>query len=198
MPSRNTVKQFSVPAYYHVYNRGAGGQKIFLDSADKRKFLTLLERHLSSADADDTAPYNQYEAELVSYCLMGNHFHLLFFLPSDPQAITGLMRSVSTAYSMYFNGRHKSQGHLFQSIYKASHINDEAYLMHITRYIHLNPRTYRSYYWSSLAYFVGAKQSDWIHPERVLDISPKRYLAFLEDYGDRKKLLEEIKDQLAM
>ncbi len=195
MPSRNTIREYDAPAYYHVYNRGAGGQYIFRDAKDKWKFLSLLERYLSDNKIYDD--YATYPVELVTYCVMGNHFHLLLFQPSDPMAITNLMRSVSTAYSMYHNFRHKTQGHVFQSVFKASRITNESYLMHITRYIHLNPETYRTYKWSSLSMFTTPHTASWVHPERVLDMSPAKYLVFLEDYIDRRNLLKEIKDQMA-
>lgn len=195
MPSRNTVKQFDTPAFYHVYNRGAGGQSIFKDASDKIKFLSLLERHLVESD-DET--YKIFDVEVTTYCLMGNHFHLLLYLPEEPDAITGLMRSVSTAYSMYFNRKYKTMGHVFQSIYRASHIENEAYLAHITRYIHLNPQIYRTYRWSSLRYFLGDDSPAWLHPTRVLDMPPEAYLEFLEDYEDRRELLTQIKSELAL
>lgn len=50
MPSRNTVREYDAPAYYHVYNRGAGGAAIFSDAQDKKKFISLLERYLSDEE----------------------------------------------------------------------------------------------------------------------------------------------------
>lgn len=196
MPARNTVKQYRNNAFYHVYNRGAGGRNIFLDDADRRKFISLLERHLLPSD-DPNSPYILYDVEIVAYCLMDNHFHLLLFQKDDPSAITGLMRSLSTAYSMYFNLRHKDKGHLFQGVYKASDINNDPYLMHISRYIHLNPRSYKTYAWSSLRYYLG-DTNPLIHPERLPQLTPYEYEQFLEDYTDRRLLLKEIKDQLAL
>lgn len=195
MPSRNTIKEYDTNTFYHVYNRGAGGQTIFLDSADKRKFMDLFRRHLLEEEGDEQ--YRKYEVEIVAYCLMGNHFHLLLWQGSEPMAISGLMRSVSTAYSMYFNRRHKKQGHVFQSIFRASRITDEAYLAHISRYIHLNPERYRTFYWSSLKEYIGKRHDDLIHPERVLDMSASRYRTFLEEYTDRRKLLKKIQTLLA-
>src|SRR5690606_11995087 len=119
-----------------------GEQKIFTDSEDRRTFLNLFRRHLLEDISADTEHYAKYDAEIVAYCLMGNHFHLLLWQNSDDEAISALMHSVSIAYSMYFNRRHKRQGHVFQSAFKASHISNESYLAHITRYIHLNPERY--------------------------------------------------------
>lgn len=197
MPARNTIKAFQAPAFYHVYNRGAGGRKIFIDDVDRRKFMSLLRRHLVALPPDTPQEYTVYDAELVAYCLMGNHFHLLLYQEQEVGAITGLMRSLLTAYSMYFNLRHKSQGHLFQGVYKASHIQTESYLAHITRYIHLNPRTYRTYAWSSLPQYLGV-EDELISLNHIEQLSPEAYSSFLEDYVDRHQLLQEIKDQLAL
>lgn len=196
MPSPNTVKYYDAPAYYHVYNRGAGGQAIFRSVEDRRRFMAILERHLSPSLDDN--PYTLYDVELVAYCLMGNHFHLLIYIPSDPTHLTGLMRSVATAYSMYFNRRYRSKGHLFQGIYKAAHISTDAYLAHVSRYIHLNPRTYRTYKWSSLKEYLGERTTPWIYPKRAAGMNTERYLEFLEDYEDRGELLAAIKKQLSI
>lgn len=196
MPSRNTVREYDIPAYYHVYNRGAGGMSIFKDAQDKRKFLSLLERYLSDDDAH--AEYPTFDIELIAYCVMGNHFHLLLFQEHDPAAMTELMRSVGTAYSMYYNRKYKSYGRAFQSVFRASRITDESYLQHISRYIHLNPEKYKTYKWSSLPYYLGAPAPVWVKSDRLLDTSPVQYATFLEDYVDRRTVLREIKEQLAL
>ena len=199
MPSRNTVKEYDTHSYYHVYNRGAGGQKLFLDSSDKRKFLLLIRRYVTSKDDRDDVEksYPEYEIEVNAYCLMGNHFHMLVYQLEDKEALSGLIRSVSTAYSMYFNKKYKSHGHVFQSIFKASRIKDETYLLHITRYIHMNPRTYMTYRWSSLGAYVGKEYDEWLKPERIMTMSPDQYRNFLTDYEGKKSEIEEIKAQLA-
>jgi putative transposase len=193
MPSRNTIREYDAPAYYHAYNRGAGGAAIFRDAQDKRKFLSLLARYLD--DSDDLYP--TYSIKLVAYCVMSNHFHLLLYQDAETAAITALMRSVSTAYSMYYNFKYKNKGHVFQGVFRASRIINEPYLIHISRYIHLNPESYKTYRWSSLPYFVGTNAPAWLHPERVLDMTPTVYRAFLEEYKDRRLLLKEIKELLA-
>lgn len=194
MPSRNTVREYDAPAYYHVYNRGAGGNIIFRDSQDKQKFLVLLERYLD----DRFGSYPTYAIELLAYCIMGNHFHLLLFQDQHPDEITGFMRSISTAYSMYFNDKYKNKGHVFQGVFRASRVTNESYLAHISRYIHLNPTNYMTYEWSSLRYYLGVAPPRWLHPDRLGNINAKQYSIFLEDYTDRRLLLKEIKSQLAI
>lgn len=191
------MREYDAPAYYHVYNRGARGAAIFSDAQDKKKFISLLERYLSDEDAEKIYP--TYDLELLAYCVMSNHFHLLIYHDANPHAMTQLMRSVSTSYSMYYNRKYKSHGHVFQSVFKASRITNEPYLRHISRYIHLNPEKHKTYKWSSLPYYSGQLRApSWLHPERLLNSTPEKYMEFLEDYKDRRELLNEIKDQLAL
>ncbi|NCU30903.1 hypothetical protein EOM57_03805 [Candidatus Saccharibacteria bacterium] len=200
MPIKNTVKVYDAPAFYHVYNRGAGNQVIFRDDQDRNKFLSIIARHLDPDDTTaktDGCEYEKYDIELVAYCLMGNHFHLLVFQESDPGALTQMMRSVATAYTMYFNRKYKQFGHLFQSAFKASLITNDAYLLHITRYIHMNPRNYLRYQWSSISVYLGEEAPGWLHPERVNDMSTSEYRMFLQSYEGKKAELELLKEQLA-
>lgn len=195
MPSKNIVREYDAPAYYHLYNRGAGGAKIFRDSRDKYKFISLLERYLAQENHEE---YPTYDIELIAYCVMGNHFHLLVFQENSPDEISRFMKSVATAYSMYYNLRYKNKGCVFQGVFRASRITQEPYLAHISRYIHLNPETYQTYKWSSLKYYLGAPQPAWLHCNRILDITPESYQTFLEDYIDGRQLLKQIKDQLSI
>jgi len=202
MPSRNIVKDFAPESYYHIYNRGVAKQPIFLDSRDKQRFLALFERHLSHKESlnGNGLAYRKFtdDIELLCYCLMGNHFHLLVYQAENVSAITDFMRSVLTAYTMYFNRRHKRVGPLFQSVYKSSRISTDSYLLHISRYIHLNPRGYKSYHYSSLAHYLGTPSPEWLNPNKILDLfAQENYLEFLEDYEDHKASLEEIKYELA-
>ena len=149
---------------------------------------------------DPDEPVRVYSVEVVAYCLMGTHFHLLLFQRDDLEAVSGYMRSVGTAYSMYYNRKYKSKGHVFQSSFRASHINNEPYLAHITRYIHLNPRSYVSWPWSSYSEYVGKRRDSWVHPELVLeDIRiGKKYAKFVADYAqtDRRKQTSELANWL--
>lgn len=203
MPSRNSVKTYVPESYYHVYDRGVAKQPIFLDATDKRQFLKILERHLDPANAEtksDGVPYRKFnqELDLLCYCLMGNHFHLLFYLGSDSGSLSALMRSVLTAYTMYFNARYKRVGTLFQGVFKASLITDESYLAHITRYIHLNPRTYRTYHYSSLVYYLGKTPPVWLKPHRILAMfAGDDYGVFVADYEANHLALDTIKRDLA-
>jgi putative transposase len=206
MPSRNTVREFAPHHYYHVYNRGVEKRIIFNDDQDYRMFLALLKRYLLVDENEShRSPKRQLytpvgkEVELLAYCLMPNHFHLLFY-QLDKDGITKLMRRVITGYVMYYNAKHKRVGALFQGKYKASLVNADDYLSHISRYIHLNPRDYKSWPYSSLGYYKGNKDSGWLHKDKVLSIFNNdnfKYLEFLQDYQPVMHELEIIKWQLA-
>lgn len=78
-------------------------------------------------------------------------------------------------------------------------IDKDEYLMHASRYIHLNPRDYKSWQYSSLPYFLGKQTAEWLQPEKVLELfdNPKEYANFIADYEDYKRTLDEIKTYLA-
>lgn len=202
MPRRNVVKQDVADSFQHVYARGHSKHKIFIDEQDYITFLKLLQRYLSAEEAHDaygvSYPNFYNKLELLAYCLMPNHFHLLIY-QRQPQAMGQFMQSVLTSYSRYFNKKYKRSGSLFESRYKASMIGDESYLEHVSRYIHLNPRHWRDYEYSSLPYYLQRDEVSWIRPKRILELfeTPDAYLEFVGNYTEQKKLLDILKQELA-
>lgn len=201
MPGKNIYKDYLEESYYHIYNRGVNKQDVFTDSQDFAVFLSLLKRYLGEKleKNKNNVDYVNYsnEIELIAFCLMKNHFHLFIYQKESSVAITEFMRSLATSYSMYFNKRHKRVGPLFQQRYRAVRINDDAQLQHISRYIHLNPTRFKDYEWSSYKYYLGEKQTDWVKPERVLELFNGDYQAFVEDYKPERDELENLKRELA-
>ena len=206
MPSRNRVKIYAEEAYYHVYNRGVNGSNIFIDGKDYAVFLNLLKRYLAQKPSKDKkgreylSLYGQIE--LLAFCLMPNHFHLLVY-QDNRDAMTQLLRGVATSYSTYFNKKYDRFGPLFQERFKASMITNDAYLQHISRYIHLNPMdaqqgNYLEYPYSSIGYYVGRQSASWVVPARIYDDTERdQYVAFLQDYEDMHDLLKGIEHELA-
>ncbi len=206
MPKRNSVKIYGIDQYYHVYNRGVNKQDIFLEPEDRFYFLGLFKRHLSTNVETDAyhRPFTNFsdEIELVVYCLMPNHFHMLIYL-KDPTGLVHLMRSIMTSYTMYFNKKYRRTGGLYESVFLASRITNDAYLWHVSRYIHLNPldigQDFRSYPYSSIDYFTGSKHADWLHPEKLIETTEDRqqYLEFVEDYQTMHEDMKLLKNILA-
>lgn len=202
MPSRNTIKIDVPESYYHVYARGASKQTIFRETADYTYFEGLLARYLSKKPAMSKEgiayPHLKGHVELLTYCLMDNHFHLLLYQVEIGMMVK-LMRGLMTSYSRYFNLKYNRTGSLFESRYKASRVGVPSYLEHISRYIHINPRYWKTYRYSSLPYYKTKTPPEWLEPTKILAMftSPQEYMNFLEDYEEHKQMLDEIKHELA-
>lgn len=113
-------------AFYHVIVRGNQKQRIFKDQADIQKYLLTL-----------TVYKNRTGSRIYAYVLMNNHVHLLIETQDIP--LSKVMQGLNQTYTMYFNRRYRTVGHLFQGRYKAILCDQEAYLLGLVKYIHQNP-----------------------------------------------------------
>ncbi len=198
MPSRNVLKEQVPESYYHVYARGINKQKLFIEDADYKYFFKLLERYLSKVQVisktGDIYPNFTNKIEILVYCLMSNHFHLLIY-QTDVPYLEKFMRSLMTNYSRYYNLKYKRSGSVFESRYKAVRIDEEAYLQHITRYIHLNPKLWERYKYSSLRHYKDGDEPYWLNTTKILDMFTSRgkYIEFVADYENEHAILSIIK-----
>jgi putative transposase len=219
MPRKNSLKIYVQNGYYHIYNRGVEKRTIFEDAQDYKVFLSYLKYSLSEPPKKmqitkiftlqgspfkgvPRMPKNFHnKIELLAFCLMPNHFHLLL-KQCDDDSLKSFMMSLVTRYSMYFNKKYDRVGSLFQSIYKAILITDEPYLLHISRYIHLNPVEFindLTSAYSSYADYLGLRHVSWIKPNIILEqfnnkvgIEFKKinsYKDFVEKYKQEDKLV---------
>lgn len=139
---------FSIGEYYHVYSRGTDGRDIFLGDEDMERFIKLLfvangVNPFVFRDFPVGMSYLKFErggiiVAIGAYCLMPNHFHILIKETKDG-GISMFIRKVLTSYSSYFNKKYKRTGRLFESAFKAKHIDSDEYLKYLFSYIHLNP-----------------------------------------------------------
>lgn len=162
-------------AFYHVISRGNQRQKIFKDKNDFIRYLEILANYK-----------NQYKYFLYSYVLMNNHVHLLIETQETP--LSKILQGINQSYTMYFNRKYKTVGHLFQGRYKAILCDKDEYLLSLVKYIHLNPvrtrivKTPDEYQWSSHhSYTKKADRKDIIDTEQVLRM-------FSEDKAKARKL----------
>lgn len=198
MPSRNIERVDLAGGFYHIYGRGAARRLIFVHDDDRQAFLDLVERYLGAKTGYDANgdPYPSFrgKVELMAYCLMGTHFHLLIH-QVESGYISEFMKSLIGSYTRYFNRKHQSRGALLESRYRASLIKEEPYLVNLTRYIHLNPDYYDSYIWSSLKFFYGASEPDWLSVSEFMEItnlSPDYYRELMKDYEELQEELKEV------
>lgn len=113
-------------ALYHVTSRGNRQAPIFHDTRDRHSLLDILS---------DVLP--RFDAAMLAYCLMGNHYH--FVLQTRRANLSQLMREINGPYTQAFNARHGCVGHVFQGRYKAIVVDTDAYLADVCRYVELNP-----------------------------------------------------------
>ena len=110
----------------HVMARGIERRKLFRDDKDRGSFLERLAIILEET-----------QTQCYAWALIPNHFHLLLRTGATP--LSKVMRRLMTGYAVTFNKRHKRSGHLFQNRYKSVVCEEDAYLLELIRYIHLNP-----------------------------------------------------------
>ena len=127
MPRRHTV--FLQGNYYHIYNRGANKQKIFYETDNYVFFLRRLKKYTI-----------QYAIRVIAYCLMPNHFHLLLRIDGD-HGLSRCLSQLLNAYVKAMNKKYGRTGPLFSDRFKSILVEKNNYLIHICRYIHLNPLT---------------------------------------------------------
>src|SRR3972149_8647983 len=197
MPARHSIKQFIENGYYHLYNRGVEKRKIFLDQEDYGVFLGYLKQYLEPPKGSDPLMIKtrslEKEIDLLAYCLMPNHFHLLV-KQSTRIGITKFIRAVCTNYAMYFNKKYDRVGTLFQGRYKGALVDNDAYLLHLSRYIHLNPIEIgsdpKSYNFSSYKYYLGLKKATWLKLVAVLGFFKTARKTSLRDYLSYESFVE--------
>lgn len=190
MPSKNALKEYEAGGYYHLYNRGVNKRLIFKNQQDYSTFISYLQfylsppnrRGLSSTDRLPVRPSHQLknyadEIELLAYCLMPNHYHLMLKQNTD-YGISHFMSSVITKYVRYFNTRYNRIGPLFQGRYKAVHVTNESQFIYLSKYIHRNPldlpafeddpRRLGSYKYSSYGNYLGLFNQSWVSTQDIL------------------------------
>ena len=203
MPVRNVVRYQVPDTFYHVYNRGHNRDLLFSDDEDYEFFLWLLERCYGpvqiKAKDGRLFPWFGDQVTLHAFCLMPNHFHLLLHQGEDVGSLSKSMQSLATTYSMYFNKKYKRRGSIFESVFKASPILNESYLQHITRYVHLNPKDFKNWSYSSYRDYLGVGTHQWVAPDKILSVfdSQGQYKQFVDDYVDLRGELEALKHELA-
>lgn len=204
------IKIYVENGYYHAYNRGVEKRNIFLDEQDYKVFLHYLKRYLTESKPSPLEISPRFRTDLfdkiqlVAYCLMPNHFHLLL-KQFTKEALTEFMRALQNSYVRYFNEKHDRVGTLFQGTYKAVLVETESYLLHLARYIHLNPLELHQFHqvepgtrfnlvgysYSSYGDYLSKRKTEWIHPEEILSFFKSAQKASLKDILSYQSFVED-------
>lgn len=172
---------------YHIMLRGINRQNIFEDDEDRYKLLEILSYFNS-----------QEKYKVYSYCLMGNHVHLL--LQEDEDTISDAVKRISSTYVLWYNKKYKRFGHLFQDRFKSEPVENLGYFLTVLRYIHQNPvkagtvSNVLETKWTSYYYYIS--ETSFIDIDFALDIfSPNRdiaidlYINYMNE-GNKDKCLD--------
>jgi len=151
---------------YHVLSRGVDKRKIFLGNEDYLRFVhdlfefndtesvNNLTYFFRKKSKDIASPYilqrerkpRKLLVEILVFCLMPNHYHLLL-KPRSDDSLFKFMKKLNIGYAKYFNEKYERRGALFEGRYKAILVNQDAHFIHIPYYIHLNPLDIKSPEW---------------------------------------------------
>lgn len=211
MPSR--IFPFVNSHYYHVYNRGVEKRSIFENNWDKIRLLKTMQYYQLLGPKPKLSKFlvsqlfepdlNQKIVDITCYCLMPNHFHFLLKQTKNG-GITEFVSKLSNSYTKYYNVKHKRIGPLLQGEFKAVLIENDEQLLHVSRYIHLNPlvsllvKDLKEYRWSSYKEFVQNDSRGICTKESILSFfkSPENYKQFVLDQADYAQKLKLIKYHL--
>ena len=155
--------RLTVPGYpHHVIQRGNNRQPIFLDDADRLRFLGLLAEQAE-----------KHQVALHAYVLMDNHVHLLL-TPQTEAGLPQFMQAVGRSYVRGFNERHGRTGTLWEGRYRSSLIETDRYMLACMTYIDLNPvragmvAEPAAYPWSSHRHYIGQQFDKLVSPHALV------------------------------
>lgn len=221
MPRRKTP--LITGEFYHIVCRGNNSSLIYKDKRDYERFLSTIKfyqyadnpmrlsyflRHPMKDRSRILAEMELKKQKLVnflSFCLMPNHLHFQLKQRIDG-GVSNLMQSIGNSYSHYFNTRHNRTGGLFEGRFKAIRIETNEQLIHVNRYIHLNPysssviksiKDLFSYPYSSLSEYMNDAKKGLCEKETVLSSfgDPDDYRKFIINQADYQRSLDIIKHE---
>lgn len=213
MPSRKVP--LVTGEYYHIYNRSQFSMSIFLKEGDANAFFktmiyyTLINppRRLSyekryKKNTNEPTDFTDRLVSILAYCIMPNHFHLLLRQEVE-NGISTYMQRLTLSFVHYYNLKYKQSGHLFETAFKSVLIESENQLLHVSRYIHLNPTSAKmvddpiKHKYSSLQYYVhGGEKLPLYFDDILRSKSRAHYRNFVYDNLEYQQTLQFIKNQL--
>lgn len=205
--------------YYHVFNRGINRQRTFTSKNNYRDYTRAIQTLAYYRHSANKLKFSYFLAKpkdeqkdilvkmsaapqrvaVIAHCLMPNHFHLLLKQKEDG-GISQYLADFQNSYTKYFNAKHNRSGAIFDRQFKSVLIESENQLLHLTRYIHLNPYSSNlitkhqiaTYPYSSLGEYLSGNYY-LSNPGIVLDIHPRQYESFVLDNADYQQQLELLK-----
>lgn len=197
--------------YYHILNRSIQGIPIFKGKRENILFLEAMEYYLQPNPPTRFSIYRvgiekyqinleEHLVSIINFCIMPNHFH--FTLRQEKEnGIRKFIQRLTNSFAHYFNLKYKNRGPLFEGNFKAVRIETDEQLIHLSRYIHLNPVTAylvenpEDYPYSSYQAYLEKEDSEIVDPSPILEQfpSPEKYQNFVQSQKDYQRELERIR-----
>lgn len=207
---------------YHIFSRSIANFKIFNTDSDYLRMLYLIKYFqiqnpptkfsyfIELKQVQQFGFFNYFDSitkdqtntvQIIAYCLMPTHLHFILKQLS-PTGISDFMSNVLNSYSRYFNTKYKRKGPLWESKFQNVLIENDDQLLHLTRYLHLNPTTaylvekHQDWRYSSYKEYIEKSDYPFCQYDDLLAIKPKEYRKFVMDRKSYQRELAIIKNQL--
>lgn len=205
---------------YHIFNKSIAGYKIFNNNEDYSRIVNVFcyyqrekpginfSKFISAADKNGCDYYDfsslidrRKHVEIIAYCVMPTHFHIILKQVLD-RGISIFMNNIQNSYTRYFNIKNKRKGPLWESRFKSVLVEKDEQLLHLTRYLHLNPVTAfmvdKPEDWKASSYqeYIFQTSNSICEYDDLIEIDKSIYKEFVEDRISYQRGLSNIKDLL--
>ncbi|MCG2725706.1 MAG: transposase [Elusimicrobia bacterium] len=198
---------------YHIFNKSISRYIVFNSDVEYGRFVHTF-RFCNLIAPNDNERFSRFIKKningnlenfsertlvtIIAYCIMPTHFHFIVKQVSD-NGIAKFISKIANSYSKYFNFRHNRSGPLWQGRFKNVLIKTDEQLLHLTRYIHLNPVTAyivnkpEEWKFSSYNEYMNSAKDKICEFSDILEIKPALYKEFVEDNISYQRELTKIK-----
>ena len=205
---------------YHVFNKSIAGFVIFNNQTDYNRMISTIRYYQAENHANRLSRFielneNNFDealdkylrnkskhVEIIAYCIMPTHIHLIIKQLKERGTST-FLNNVLNSYTRYFNAKHKRKGPLWEGRFKNVLVKTNEQLLHLTRYVHLNPVT--AYLIDNPELWVPSSYKEYLETDsnykisnftNVLDINTESYKKFVENRISYQRDLAKIKELL--
>src|SRR3989344_2562124 len=203
---------------YHIYTRSIAGFEIFRSredferlvvgmnyyncSSSRQRFSTYLELSAEAKQRVDESLGESELVQLIAYCVMPTHIHLIVKQLED-NGISRFMNNTLNSFTRYFNLSHQRRGPLWESRFKNDLVDNDEQLLHLTRYVHLNPTSAElvtspeDWEFSSYRLYIDSQNiQTFCRWRELIDIRPEEYRKFARSRIAYQRSLSQIKQLL--
>ena len=206
---------------YHVFNRSIAKEPIFHKYYDYQRFYDTTDfyrfnyvgfrfSHFNRLNISDKTNFlrdlykdDKKNVEILAFSYMPNHYHYLLRQMRD-NGIRIFISKIQNSYAKYYDTKFERTGSLFQTTFKAVRIESEEQLLHVSRYIHLNPITsfllkniseLEKYSWTSFPDYLSIKQNRFVTRNLISSYfkTPEELVEFTSNQIDYQRMLNQIK-----